>query len=209
MRSPWKGGSSSLRWRMCSAPSSSSTERSPSTGPEHRVGLAGAQLVGRAAEHLLHEVGVEDHHEARVEQRPEGDDVAVLAPVAVDPPDRHEDEAHRLHPARQAAGRAGAARRWWRPSPGFSQLPPILARARWRPVSRQSALVWRPRAPALGRRAAQSPDPPAREHPARARSTSSCSARPAIQVRRVRDRRRDARRPLTSRPVPSTGSPIL
>ena len=33
MRSPWNGGSSSLRWRMCSAPSSSSTDRSPTTGP--------------------------------------------------------------------------------------------------------------------------------------------------------------------------------
>ena len=33
MRSPWKGGSSSLRSRRCSAPSSNSTDRLPTTGP--------------------------------------------------------------------------------------------------------------------------------------------------------------------------------
>ncbi len=33
IRSPWNDGSISLRWRRCSAPSSSNTDRSPSTGP--------------------------------------------------------------------------------------------------------------------------------------------------------------------------------
>ena len=32
MRSPWKDGSISLRWRMCSGPSSSSTELRPISG---------------------------------------------------------------------------------------------------------------------------------------------------------------------------------
>ena len=33
IRSPWKDGSINRRWRRCSSPSSSSTERGPSTGP--------------------------------------------------------------------------------------------------------------------------------------------------------------------------------
>ena len=32
MRSPWNGGSSSLRWRMCSGPVSTITELGPITG---------------------------------------------------------------------------------------------------------------------------------------------------------------------------------
>jgi hypothetical protein len=32
IRSPWNGGSSSLRWRMCSGPVSTTTELGPITG---------------------------------------------------------------------------------------------------------------------------------------------------------------------------------
>ena len=39
IRSPWKKGSRSLRWRRCSGPSSISTERGPSSGS--RIAFSG------------------------------------------------------------------------------------------------------------------------------------------------------------------------
>ncbi len=48
MRSPWNGGSSSLRWRMCSAPSSNSTDRAPTTGPSTALASPARSCVGGA-----------------------------------------------------------------------------------------------------------------------------------------------------------------
>ena len=55
---------------------------------EHRVGLAGAQLLARALEQLLDQRRVEHHHEPLVEQRPERDHVAVAPAAGVDEPRR-------------------------------------------------------------------------------------------------------------------------
>ena len=106
MRSPWKGGSSSLRSRRCSAPSSSSTERGPTTGPSTALASPARSPSGEPAEDLLGDVRVEHHHEAGVEQAPEGHHVAVAAAAGVDEARRLEDEAGRLQPAREPrAGR--------------------------------------------------------------------------------------------------------
>ena len=59
-REPWNGGSSSLRWRRCSGPSSTSTECAPSTGGEGRVRLAGAQVGLVAGEQLADRLRVGD-----------------------------------------------------------------------------------------------------------------------------------------------------
>ena len=61
MRSPWKAGSISLRWRMCSSPSSSSSECGPSVG--RRISFASPALVRSRAggEDRAHVVGVAEH----------------------------------------------------------------------------------------------------------------------------------------------------
>ena len=98
---------------------------------EHRVGLAGAQLVGRAAEQQLDQVGLEHDHEARVEQRGEGHGVvAVAAPAGVDPADRVDQEGGGLHHARQPG--AGREQRLGRSPVALRQravdLAPLVAR---------------------------------------------------------------------------------
>ncbi len=49
MRSPWKAGSISLRWAMCSAPSSSSTEREPTIGSSTRAPSPGCRTSAGVA----------------------------------------------------------------------------------------------------------------------------------------------------------------
>ena len=93
---------------------------------EHRVGLAGAQFVGRAAEHLLDQSGLEDHHEARVEQVAEGHDVAVASTARVDEASRHEDETERLQDARQRRARRHRDRGGGRHNEPLSQAAHIM-----------------------------------------------------------------------------------
>ena len=68
----------------------------PYNRAEGRIGLARPQLVRGPSEHLLHARGLEDHHESRVEQRAEGDDLAVAPPAGIEEAPRHENEAKRL-----------------------------------------------------------------------------------------------------------------
>ena len=46
MRSPWNGGSSSLRWRRCSAPSSSSVECGPDQRPQGALPSPALKISG-------------------------------------------------------------------------------------------------------------------------------------------------------------------
>ena len=75
-------------------------------GPEHRVGLAGAELLARSLKELLDERRVEHHHEPAVEQGPERHRIAEAAPAGVDEPGRGpEHEARGLEDPRQARAR--------------------------------------------------------------------------------------------------------
>ena len=98
---PWKGGSISRRWRRCSAPSSSSTERWPTIGPSRALASPACSWSSGALEHLLDQLGVEHHHEALVEQRPERDRVAVAAPAGLQEARAAEHEAGGLEQARE------------------------------------------------------------------------------------------------------------
>src|SRR5204863_2969203 len=57
--------------------------------------------VRRPAEHLLDVLGLENHHESRVKERAEGDDIAVTAPASIEEARRREDEPERLDEPRQ------------------------------------------------------------------------------------------------------------
>ena len=121
---------------------------------ERRVGLAGAQLLRRAAEHLLDELRVEDHHEARVEQAcrtsPRRRSAAGIASMKRD---GQEDEARRSASSAGGAARAaGRSRRRPRPhSLAGSPVPASVPRIRWltlRPSRRSTsstcrAATWR------------------------------------------------------------------
>ena len=111
MRSPWNGGSMQAALAQVLVAVEQQHRARADDRAERRVGLPGAQLLGRAAEELLDDVGVEDHHEAGVEQRPERDHVAVAAAAGVDEapganPTRGLDEAGQPRPRRGARGRA-------------------------------------------------------------------------------------------------------
>ena len=69
--------------------------------PQDGVRLAGVQLVPGPAEHLLDGLGLENHHESRVKQRPEGDDVPVAPPTGIEEARRREHEPERLDEPRQ------------------------------------------------------------------------------------------------------------
>ncbi len=53
IRSPWNGGSSSLRWRMCSGPVSTITELGPITGATGEVPAADGATSGAAVNTVL------------------------------------------------------------------------------------------------------------------------------------------------------------
>ncbi len=75
MRSPWKGGSSSLRWRMCSAPVSVITERGPSTEAIGVSPAAEGATSGGAVSSVLTAAG----SLSITRRRPLGENVSVNA----------------------------------------------------------------------------------------------------------------------------------
>ena len=77
MRSPWNGGSSALRSRMCSGPSSSSTRARAEQRLEDRVALARVQHVRVAGEDALDVVGVATHDPRRAAVDVQRERVAV------------------------------------------------------------------------------------------------------------------------------------
>ena len=79
MRSPWNGGSISLRSRRCSRPSRSSSECRPSAASRKRFAWPDAQLVGIAGEDLADRGRVGEDHDRRQAGEPEGERVAVAA----------------------------------------------------------------------------------------------------------------------------------
>ena len=68
---------------------------------EQLVRLARAELVRVAPEDLLDQLGIEDDHEAGVEERPERDDVSVAAPARVHEAGCADDETERLDELRK------------------------------------------------------------------------------------------------------------
>ena len=55
---------------------------------EHARALAGVQHVGRGGEHLLHLVGLREHHEVRGERQADREALAVLRPALLEEGDR-------------------------------------------------------------------------------------------------------------------------
>src|SRR5439155_20388462 len=143
---------------------------------ERGVGLAGPQAVGRRAEDLAQDVGIEDHDEARVERGAEPDDVAVAPPARVQEARGADQEAKGEQQARQP--RSGGQR-----DLGGSHGPTIL-RAAWR-APPPACSVACPSSTSRG----SWPRPPKRAN-ARARASStSGAATPTFRLRRGPSRR--------------------
>ena len=134
---------------------------------EHGVGLAGTQHLRGAAEDLLDELRLEDHHEAGIEEAAERHDVAVAPSARVDESSRDEDEAERLKEARQ--GRAGGHQR------GRGGHHDSHNRRRWNWARASSdAVSWGKAAVCVWRQT--------REHPDR-RSRSGCPSSSELKAR--------------------------
>src|SRR5207248_6603368 len=62
MRSPWKGGSRSFRWRRCSGPVSTITEWRPMTDATGELPAPEGATSGGAVNTVLDRLGVADEH---------------------------------------------------------------------------------------------------------------------------------------------------
>ncbi len=108
MRSPWNGGSITLRRERCSAPSSSSSERAPTSGCSVTVPPR-RHLVPALAVQRADDFGARHHHQRRLEAlERDAERVAVAAPAVLEEADRPRDPARGLHGGR--LGRAGGER---------------------------------------------------------------------------------------------------
>ena len=69
MRSPWNGGSISLRWRRCAGPSSTRIELGPTNGSRNVELAPGDRDVDRRGEDGAHRRGIRDDDHRRVRPR--------------------------------------------------------------------------------------------------------------------------------------------
>ena len=227
MRSPWNGGSISLRRARCSRPSSSSSEREPMIGCSAIVRPGGSVWPGNGVERA-DRLGVREHHHRRLEaEEADAERVAEAPPAGLEERDRPQQPAQGLHDrrlgwpwrerahrrtvaptsrARPAPIRRAAPHR--RPPPSGARLPPpdvahVLRLQRTIGNRATTRLLRQPsRAGGGGRRRARALRGAKAEHAALAsirRKPHALRARASPPTRAWTTRRRSGSRPRSRR----------